>query len=199
MRSRTRLASVVGAAILLTGGLVGRLHAQVREVSRTPIADAAQLTFGYLCDDRFIVRNEGTTAVELEYAVAKANEHIALTLNARETVELASPSKEAMELWKDGKLIAKASKEKRSCKQVQGNASVTVAPLEVTSNERDRRADYGYGFGPGFGAGFGFGAYPFYDPWMFGGGFGSFGFRSFYPGFVRPVVFIGGRGGRRGR
>ncbi len=62
-------------------------------MARTPIADAAPLTFGYLCD---------------------------------------------------GKLIAKSIKDKRLCKDVQGNASVSVAPLEVSANERLRNNAYGY-------------------------------------------------------
>ncbi len=172
-----------------------RLDAQVVEVSRTPIADAAQLTFGYLCDDRFLIRNDGTQSVELEYSIAKSNEHTKLTLGARETVELSSKSREAMELWKDGKLVAKADKQKRSCKDVQGNASVSVAPLEVSSNEQTRRSPNGWGYGYGYGMGFGYGAYPFYDPWMYGM-YGGIGFRG---GFVQPIVFVSRGGGRRGR
>jgi hypothetical protein len=162
-----------------------RLDAQVTEVSRTPIADAAQLTFGYLCDDRFLIRNDGTQSVELEYTK--------LALNARETVELESKSRAAMELWKDGKLVAKADKQKRSCKDVLGNASVSVAPLEVSSNTQASRNPYNWGYG--YGMGYGFGAYPFYDPWMYGM-YGGLGFRR---GFVQPIVFVSRGGGRRGR
>ncbi|MBK8056301.1 MAG: hypothetical protein IPK33_00005 [Gemmatimonadetes bacterium] len=78
-----------------------------------------------------------------------------LALNAREAVELGSKSKAAMELWMDGKLIARAIKEKRKCKDVRGNASVTVTPLEVSTDERTR-PNYAYGM-----------PYPFYDPWGF--------------------------------
>ena len=58
---------------------------------------------------------------------------------SRELVELESKSNATMELWMNGKLIAKAEKEKRSCKDVAGNASVLVAPLEVQSNDRNDR------------------------------------------------------------
>ena len=179
----TTLAFVVGSAAPNT-----RLYAQITEVSRTPIADAAQLTFGYLCDDRFVIRNDGTKAVDLEYGVEKGTEHTKLTLNARETVELSSTSKAPVELWMDNKLIAKALKEKRSCKQVQGNASVTVNPLEVSTNAPSRA---GYQYGP---------AYPFYDPWGFSY-YNSWGFRPYYSGFVGYPLIIGQRGGRgrRGR
>lgn len=166
------------------------LRAQVAEVSRTPLADAAQLTFGFLCDDRFVIRNDGTQSVDVEYGLERGSEHTRLTLGARESVELSSKSKNALELWKDGKLVAKASKQRRSCKDVQGNASVTVRPLEVAETDDSRaRANYGVG-------------YPYYDPWGFGAYYGyGFGFRPYYS----SVIVVGGRGGggggggRRGR
>ena len=37
------------------------LGAQVTEVARRPIADIAHLTFGSLCEDKFVVRNDGPT------------------------------------------------------------------------------------------------------------------------------------------
>ncbi len=183
MSNRTR---VLLAALTVASASAG---AQVTEVSRTPIAEGAQLTFGYLCDDRFVIRNGGTNPVDLEYAVAKGNAHTKLTINARETVELASTSKEAMELWLDGRLVAKADKEKRSCRDVQGNASVAITPLDVQTNERARR---GYAYGS-----------PYFDPWGFGY-YGSLGFSPFYssfygPRFYRSPVIIAVRGGRRGR
>ena len=65
------------------------LRAQITEVARTPIADAAQVTFGYVCDDRFMIRNDGTKPIDLEYGLEKGTEHTRITLNAREAVELA--------------------------------------------------------------------------------------------------------------
>ncbi len=162
------------------------LRAQITEVARTPIADAAQITFGYLCNDRFVIRNDGTKPIDLEYGVEKGTEHTRLTLNARESVELASPSKAPVELWMDGKLIAKAMKEHRSCKDVQGNSQVTVVPLEVSSNEPEHRSR---AYGP---------PYPFYDPWAFGF-YGSMAYRPYYSGVtIRFPIVIGGRGGRGG-
>jgi hypothetical protein len=147
------------------------------------------LTFGYRCDDRFVIRNDGNRPVSLEYGVEKGSEHIKLELGARELVELNSKSKDPLELWMDGKLIAKAMKEKRSCKNVAGSASVLVAPLEVQTNDRDQRPTYSAGFGP------------YYDPWMFGyyGYNSAFGFRPFYSGFVGVPIIIGGRGRGPGR
>jgi hypothetical protein len=185
--------SIALIAFALTGApFAARLDAQITEVGRTPVAETAQLTFGYRCDDRFVIRNDGARPVDLEYAVEKGTEHTKLTLGSRELVELDSKSKDPMELWMDGKLIAKAIKEKRSCKDVAGSASVLVAPLEVQTNERDQQQAYRGG------------AYPFYDPFFYGyyGYYGAFGYRPFYAGFVGVPIIIGGRGrgpGRRGR
>ena len=181
-RNRT-IATTTTALVVASMSWSTLLHAQITEVSRTPIADAAQITFGYLCDDNFLIRNDGTRAIDLEYAVEKGNEHTKLNLNARETVQLASKSKEAMELWMDGKLIAKAEKDKRSCKDVQGNGAVNVTPLEVSSTTAQRQ-NAGYGL-----------PYPFFDPWGFGYygfGYGSLGYR--YPSIVSYPIIIGGGG-----
>lgn len=179
--------AVAGAALGLP------LGAQVTEVARRPIADIAHLTFGSLCEDKFVIRNDGPNPVNLEYAVSKGTEHTRLTLNGREQVELESRSREALELWMDGKLVAKAEKEGRKCRDIQGNASVAVAPLEVPSNERDNNNQRNMRMGVGFGYG-----YPFYDPWY--GPFGAYGwgYRPFYSGFYGvPIIIGGGRGGRR--
>lgn len=177
-------AAGVGLAI---GG--ARAGAQITEVSRTPLADAAQLTFGYLCGDRFVIRNDGAEPVTLEYGVEKGTEHTKLTLNGREAVELESRSRADVELWMDGKLIAKAEKEKRSCKDVPGAAGVTVAPLEV--NERPSRRDVrmsAYAYGPPYG---------YYDPWAFSFYYGSARYRPYGFGIVsRPIVVVR-HGGRR--
>jgi hypothetical protein len=143
-----------------------------------------------------VIRNDGTKPVDLEYAVEKGTEHTTLTLNARELVELESKAKEPLELWIGGKLVAKAVKEKRACKDVQGNASVLVAPLEVASTAKDDRGAFANTRG-----------FPYYDPFMYGAGFGfgglygGYGFRPFYTGFVGVPIIIGGGsrggGGRR--
>ncbi len=200
MKTPARFAFPLFALTLGSTVFGTRLNAQITEVARTPIADAAQLTYGYLCDDRFVIRNDGTKPVELEYGVEKGTEHTKLVLNARESVELASKSKNAIELWMDGKLVAKAVKERRSCKDVQGNGSVSVTPLEVNENDRSRNGSYAYGS-----------RYPFYDPWSFGmygmygayGMYGGLGFRPFYSAAFGYPIIIGGGGrrpmGRRGR
>jgi hypothetical protein len=186
----SRVAAPLCAMLLGSTAMARQVHAQVTEVSRTPVADASRLTFGYLCDDRFVVRNDGSRPLDLEYSVEKSNEHSKLRLNERESVELASPSKEALELWMDGKLIAKAIKDKRSCKEVQGNASVMVAPLEVVTNTPPARTAYPYGYGA---------PYPYYDPWAYGF-YGSLAFRPYYSGYIGVPIVVGGpRGGGRRR
>ncbi len=183
-------------ALLVAGAAVGpRVEAQVTEVSRRPIADIAHLTFGSLCEDRFVIRNDGPNPVTVEYAVTKGTEHVPLTLEGREQVELESKSKEPLELWMAGKLVARAEKEGRKCRDIQGNATVAVAPLEVASNQRDDNAQRG---GMRMGVGFGYG-YPFYDPWFAPFGAYGWGYRPFYSGFYGVPIVIGGggRGGRR--
>jgi hypothetical protein len=175
-----------------------RASAQIAVLSRASIDDAVQVTFGQLCEDRFVIRNDGAKSVDLEYAVEKGTEHTKLTLNARELVELESKAKEPLELWIGGKLVAKAVKEKRACKDVQGNASVMVAPLEVAATVKDNGNANGKAYGRG---------YPYYDPFMygagygFGGPYGGFGYRPFYTGFVGVPIIVGGGprggGGRR--
>ena len=176
--------------------VTARASAQIAVVSRAAIDDAVHVTFGQLCEDRFVIRNDGTKPVDLEYAVEKGTEHTTLTLNARELVELESKAKEPLELWIGGKLVAKAVKEKRACKDVQGNASVLVAPLEVASTAKDDRGAFANTRG-----------FPYYDPFMYGAGYGfgglygGYGFRPFYTGFVGVPIIIGGgsRGGGRRR
>ena len=190
-------APVVAALVVASVSAGMRLGAQVTEVARRPIADIAHLTFGSLCEDKFVIRNDSPNPVSLEYAVEKGSEHTRLTLNGREQVELESKSKDALELWMDGKLVARAEKEGRKCRDVQGNASVAIAPLEVASTEpRDDRRNNNNNNNARFGFGLGYGS-PFYDPWY--GPFGAYGwgYRPFYSGFYGVPIIIGGRGGRR--
>jgi hypothetical protein len=184
-RPLTRHRTALALALFTTAPL----GAQVTELSRTALADAAQLTFGHRCDDRFVLRNDGTQAVTLAYAVAKATTQTTLTLGAREVVELSSPSRHPLELWKDGTRIARAEKERRKCKDVQGTAAVQVSPLDVATTTRSPQPWYGYG------AGVGWMGNPWFDPW-FGGPWGAWGARPWGAGIVGVPIIIG-RGGRR--
>lgn len=191
--SRSRLAR----RVLLAGAttLPLTVHAQVTEVGRTAIADAAQLTFGHLCEDRFVIRNDGTAPVTLAYSVAKSDQQTTFTLGAREILELASTSRQPLELWKDGRKIARAEKERRKCKDIQGTAAVQVSDLQVSTRERPSAP------WPWYGAGFGWGAGPWFDPWWGSafGPWGGFGVRPWGAGFVSVPIIVTRGGGRRGR
>lgn len=192
-------ATVTSRALLLTAlltvGAAPTAHAQIADVTRSAVSDISRLTFGQLCEDRFIVRNDGARPVDAEVAVAKSGEHTKIALGPHEQVEFTSKSKGDVELWMDGKLVATAEKEKRSCKDIQGNASVAVAPLDVVQNDKDKTPRYAN--------------YPFYDPWFYGlygpgfgygYGYGALGWRApYYTGFVGVPIVVGGRGGGRRR
>ena len=64
-----------------------------------------QLAFGYQCDDKFALRNEGAQSVTAEYVVAGTRERGTLTVKANETVELESVSNNDLQLFVDGKLV----------------------------------------------------------------------------------------------
>lgn len=182
------------SVLALAAGITTRAEAQIADVQRTAVADISRLTFGYLCDDTFVLRNDGDKVVNATLGVAKSGEQTPVALAAHEQVQFSSKSKEDVELWIDGKLVAKAEKEKRGCKEVQGNASVAVAPLEVSGDtDKGRRS---------------FANYPYFDPWFYGafgpwgawgGGFGGWGYRPFYSGYVGVPIIVGGRGGGGGR
>lgn len=181
--------------LLVLTVIAGRADGQIADVQRSAVADISRVTFGYLCDDTFVLRNDGEKPVSASLAVEKSGEQTPLSLGAHEQVQFTSKAKHDVELWVDGKLVAKAEKEKRGCKEVQGNASVAVAPLDVTTDDDRGRRTYTN--------------YPFFDPWFYGafgpwgmgglGGFGAWGYRPFYTGYVGVPIIVGGRsgGGRR--
>jgi hypothetical protein len=179
-----------GLLAALLAGAAAPLAAQITEVNRSPVTDISRVTFGYLCDDTFVLRNDGSRELMAELGVTKGSEHSKVMLASHEQLEFTSKEKEDVELWIDGKLVAKAEKEKRACKAVQGNASVAVAPLEVTLSEKDGRARATN--------------YPFYDPWLYGpfgpwgtgwGMYGAWRPRFGYTGFVGVPIVVGTRGG----
>ncbi|HEY0930806.1 MAG TPA: hypothetical protein VGE27_12870 [Gemmatimonas sp.] len=189
---RAAVVNAIAAALMVAVATPAR--AQIADVTRSPVADITRLTFGYLCDDEFVVRNDGDREVNVELAVEKATDKTRITLAAHEQVSFTSKSKEDIALWVNDKLVAKAEKDKRNCKDIQGNASVAVAPLDVQQDERGGRSRYSN--------------YPYFDPWMFGaygpwgygyGGFGTLGYRPFYTGYVGVPIVVSPRGGGRRR
>jgi hypothetical protein len=70
--------------------------------------EQVQLAFGYECDDRFLVRNDGSQNVTIEYNVAGSAERSQLQLKGKQSVEISSPSQNPLELRVGGKLVSTA-------------------------------------------------------------------------------------------
>jgi hypothetical protein len=120
--------TIGGAALAVTALLP--LNAQtVREGARSSPKDA-QISFGYLCDDRFVIRNEGDDRVNLEYGLAKNDERTAISLDGRESVELLLSTSDQLDLFSSGRVIASARREYRDCEELEGGR-VVVRPLVV--------------------------------------------------------------------
>jgi hypothetical protein len=191
---RTKTMVLVAAG---TMALAARAQAQDITVTSRTQPDAAKVTFGYLCDDRFVIKNDGTQPVNLEYGLHDGNQLTAITVQPSESVELSSRSNAAVELWKDGTRIATAAKEPRSCANLNvenlngaypsGGGGVTVAqPVVVTTAT-----------GPTYV----YSAYPYYwdplwTPWAPTVGVG-FGFVRPGPVFVPRPLIVGRFFGRR--
>ena len=192
------------AAITAASALGGALLAQAPAGAR----ETVQLAFGYECADRFMVRNDGAQAVDVEYGVQGASARSKLHLNAKESAEMSSTSTSSVELWVNGKLVATERKGNRACAPpVQSSPEVIVRPITP-----DDQAGYSqaapytsaspvvvvaprpYYYDPYY-------YDPFYYPYYrtsISIGF-PFGYRGFYGGHYgggRGVI-VGGRGRRR--
>ncbi len=118
------------ALTLGTASLGAPLAAQqpVQQVPQPAGAKSrAQLAFGYQCDDKFALRNEGTSAVTVEFGVAGTTERGSATVQPNETVQLESQSPDALELYVDGKLVASEAKGDRPCTAPQGAPQAAVS------------------------------------------------------------------------
>ena len=87
---------------------------RVMQPSRAGEANA-QLAFGYACEDRFALRNDGAFPVTVEYAVAGTRERGLVGVQAGETVQLESASPNDLRLFVDGRLVASEPKGNRAC------------------------------------------------------------------------------------
>jgi hypothetical protein len=131
---------------------------------------SVQLAFGYKCDDRFVVRNDGAQDVTVEYGVPGAPQRSSLDLKGNEAMELASTTNEPLELWVGGKLVATERKGNIPC-ETQNEAQNTVVvvrpivgqdygtyvePVYYPSPVVYVRPiyEYGYGYGGGYGYGY---------------------------------------------
>jgi hypothetical protein len=92
--------------------------------------ETVQLAFGYECDDRFLVRNDGAQPVTVEYGITGAAQRSALYLKGKDAVELSSSSNEPLELWVSGKLVATERKGNVPCASSEPGPVVVVRPIE---------------------------------------------------------------------
>ncbi|HEX7937688.1 MAG TPA: hypothetical protein VF483_01780 [Gemmatimonadaceae bacterium] len=186
----TILRTLVGtAAISATAGILPLGAQVIREGARTSPKDV-QVSFGYLCDDRFVVRNESDDPLRLEYGLAKNDERTSLSLDGRESVELLLSTSDELDLFSGGKVIAAARREYRDCRDVEdGGGRIVVRPLVVRPTVVvEPYAVYR----------------PYYDPWWYHRPY----FRPIVQAVIRVPISIGGhrdsdrgrdRGGDRGR
>ena len=98
-------------------------------------APAVQLAFGFECGDRFLVKNDGSQPVSLEWKAAGGQDRSQLHLNANESREIASAANDAVELYVNGKLVATEPKGSKACDASGGagtppaSSMVVVRPL----------------------------------------------------------------------
>ena len=112
--------------------LVAAMHAPLGAQGSS---QSVQLAFGYECGDRFLVRNDGTNPVVIEYAVAGSQDKSQLHLNGRQSAEIASAQDGNLELWVSGKVVASEPKGSRPCGAPQNSGGVTVRPIDPNANE----------------------------------------------------------------
>jgi hypothetical protein len=94
-------------------------------------APAVQLAFGYECGDRFLIKNDGSQPVSLEWKTVGSQDRSQLRLNANESREIASASNDAVELWVNGKLVATEPKGNKACASTSPANAPTGGPLVV--------------------------------------------------------------------
>ena len=204
--NKTRLVTL-GAFTLLAAG-----QTPLRAQGAT---QTVQLAFGYECGDRFLVRNDGTNPVVIEYAMAGSEDRSRLHLNGKQSAEIASAQSGNLELWVGGKIVASEPKGNRACAGSQSNGGVSVRPIQPNESTAAQPADseytappvvvsappydyYPYGYYP-----YDYYGYPYYgySPYfypsigIYGGGFYRGGF---FGGGMRGGGMRGGGGGFRG-
>lgn len=92
-----------------------------------------QLAFGYECGDRYLVRNDGSNDVDIEYGVAGDPQRWPVRLKGKESVEISSASNNALELRVNGKVVSTAHNLNRPCAAApatQAEPEVVVRPID---------------------------------------------------------------------
>jgi hypothetical protein len=110
---KTRLFRVGTLAVLsiAAGAPRGVLLAQGTQAAQEQV----QLAFGYECDDRFLIRNDGTQPVTVEYGLTGAEQRSSLLLQGKESTELSSAATSPLELWVNGRIVATEQHGNRLC------------------------------------------------------------------------------------
>ena len=160
-----------------------------------------QLAFGYECGDRFLVRNDGTSPVAIEYSVAGSQDKSQLHLNGKQSAEIASAQNGNVELYVGGKVVASEPKGNRACGARANNSGVTVRPLDESTAAAPQQIDSTYSAAPVVVyAQPDYYPYDYYYPYSYWGYspyfYPSVGIYGGYRGYVRGPVFRGGRGRR---
>jgi hypothetical protein len=164
-----------------------------------------QLAFGYECGDRFVVRNDGTQPVLIEYAAAGMQDRSQLHLNGSQTAEIASAQTGNLELWVGGKVVASEPKGNRACAasgSAQNGGGVVVRRLDQSGANTpagSEQIDPAYSAPPVV-------VYApqstYYDAWPYDGYYGyydpSFGYYGFGAYSYGNGGYRGGGGGYRG-
>jgi hypothetical protein len=110
---KTRLVQV-GALAALSVAAVAPTRA-LRAQGTQAAQEQVQLAFGYECDDKFVVRNDGTQPMTVEYGITGAEQRSLLQLRGKESIELESAAASPLELWVNGRIVATEQKGNRSC------------------------------------------------------------------------------------
>jgi hypothetical protein len=154
---------------------------------------AIEIAFGYECGDRFLVRNDGSQPIVLEYAMSGSQDKSQLHLNAKQQAEIASAQSGNMELWVSGKVVASEPKGNRACQNTPASSNgVVVRPLDPNANTQTAQPEtvdggttssapvvvyadpYYYPYGwypyPYYGYGWGYPTFGVYTRIGFGGG-----------------------------
>jgi len=160
-----------------------------------------QLAFGYECDDRFLVRNDGAQAVTIEYSVAGSPERSQLQLAGKQQVEISSPSQGALELRVGGKVVSTAHKGNTICTPAQQD--VVVRPLDQRDQasaaqpqpQQQAAQQPVYQQQPVYSPSVVVDPYPVYDPYYYGYGYPYYGYAYPYPYFGLGIGFYGHVGG----
>ncbi len=99
--------------------------APIAGIAALAAQEPARLAFGYQCDNKFALKNEGAGPVEVEYRVVGASETGRVRLDPNQGVSLEPRSAGDLEIRVDGKVVATARNAHSACQ----SGTVIVRPL----------------------------------------------------------------------